>query len=165
MSDKLKDVFELTIAVALLTLVLFGAGCRDSMSSFYMTFSLRELIKGNEFTAGLDCGNSGGSGMTIGTGGVGAEQSNFSKTESCVCQITDANVFEEAKFMEALKAGVEKELGANKATIVSSKDAAGGFSVEYMSNETKGTVEISRGKGIERFYMLQAKLTETHDAK
>ena len=169
MSDKLKDLFHRTIAVASLAIVLFGAGCRVSMSSlqssFFTKFSLRELIKGNAFTPGLECSDNTGGGISMGTGGVGAELSSFEKSESCLCQVIDAKLFDEAKFIEALKVGVETELGANKATIVSSKDSAGGFSLEYASSEIKGTVQISRGKGIERFYMLQAKLTETEGTK
>ena len=167
MSDKL-NVLHRMIAVASLAIVLFGSGCRVSMSSlqssFFTKFSLRELIKGSA-TAGLECSDNTGGGISMGTGGVGAELSSFEKSESCLCQITDAKLFDETKFLEALKVSVEKDLDANKATIVGSKDSAGGFSLEYASSEIKGTVEISRGKGIERFYMLQAKLTETNDAK
>ena len=74
------------IATALLITALFGAGCRAHMSSvqsqFFIKFSLRELFAKNEFSAGLDCSEtSGGGGMSMGTVGVGIEESNFTRLD------------------------------------------------------------------------------------
>ena len=97
------------IAISLLVLVQFGAGCSAYMyslqSSFFSKFSLRELVDRNKSSAGLGCsaGGGGGGGMSAGVGGVGKQGSNFSKLESVACQISDAALFDEVKFIQALK--------------------------------------------------------------
>ena len=154
-----------------IVLVLFGAGCSSYMyslqSSFFSNFSLRELVDRNESSAGLNCsdgGNgpgTGGGGMSVGTGGVGKQGSNFSKLESIACQISDAELFDEVKFIHALKVIVEQDLDAQKATIVSSKNPdATSFDLEYTLNEVTGTIKISAQKGPMSFYTLKADLRE-----
>ena len=154
-----------TIAISLLVPVLFGAGCGAYMyslqSSFFSKFSLRELVDRNKSIAGLDCGAGGGGGMSAGIGGVGRQESNFSKLESVACQISDAELFDEVKFIEALKVIIEQDLDANKATIVSSKNPdATSFDLDYALNEVTGTIKISTHKGPMRFYTLKAELRE-----
>lgn len=154
-------------------ILLFGAGCRAYMSSFqssfFSKFSLRELVERNDSSAGLNCSaggggggiGGGGGGISVGTGGVGAKESNFHRGESIACQITDSELFDETKFIEALKAIVEKDLAANKASIVKSKNAdATSFSIEYTLNNVSGTVGISTTKGPMKFYTLNADLNE-----
>ena len=150
-------------------MLLFGVGCSAYMaslqSSFFSKFSLRDLVERNESTAGLNCsqsaGGGGGGGSSIGTGGVGQKESNFNRLESLSCQLTDVDAFDEPKFIQALKATVEKDLKETKATIVSSKNAdARSFQIEYALDNVKGTIDISATRGPDRFYTLKANLNE-----
>ena len=145
-----------------------GAGCgADSMflfqSEFFSSFSLRGLVDRNESRAGLNCsagGGGGGGGMRAGVGGVGKKESNFSKVESLACQISDAALFDEVKFIEALKRSIEQDLGSNKATIVTKNSDATSFDLEYALNATTGTVKISTQKGPMNIFTLNADLHE-----
>jgi hypothetical protein len=157
-----------SIAISLLAVLVLGAGCgADYMywlqSSFFSNFSLRELVDRNQPTAGLKCSaerGEGGGGMSAGLGGVGKKESNFSKVESLVCQISDAELFDEVKFIQTLKQSIEQELDSNDATIVSKNSDATSFDLEYALNETTGTVKISAQKGPMSFYTLKADLQE-----
>ena len=158
------------LALPLFVMLLFGTGCGGVMhlfqSSFFSKFSLRELVDRSESRAGLECSTgadgAGGGGMSMGMGGVGKQESNFSRVDSIACQISDAEVFDEAKFIESLKASVEQELKANNATIVSSKNSdASSFDLEYsISDNATGTVKVSATKGPMRYYTLTADLNE-----
>lgn len=157
------------IAISLLVVVLFDAGCSAySMywlqSSFFAKFSLRELVDKNQSSAGLDCsvgpGGGGGGGVSGGTGAVGKQESNFNKFEGIACQISDAELFDEVKFMQALKESIEQDLETDKAKIVTKNSDATGFELEYTLNETTGTVKISAKKGPMRYYTLEANLRE-----
>ena len=98
--------------------------------------------------------------MSAGVGGVGKQGSNFSKVESVVCQIADAELFDEVKFIEALKRSIEQDLGSNKATIVTKNSDVTSFDLEYALNATTGTVKISAQKGPMSYYTLKADLQE-----
>ena len=160
------------ITILLVVMLLFGAaGCSAYMSSFqssfFANFSLRELVEKNKSIAGLSCsvgagGGGGGGGMSMGTGGVGKQGSNFNKHESFVCQISDAKLFDEAKFMETLKQNIEQDLDANKARFDSGKNVdANSFHVEYkLSDNVTGTLKILAKKGPMHYYTLQADLSE-----
>ncbi len=154
------------IATALLITALFGAGCRAHMSSvqsqFFIKFSLRELFAKNEFSAGLDCSETrGGGGMSMGTGGVGIQGSNFSRLDTVACQITDPEIFDEAKFIEALRESVLKDLQEYKATVVGPQKTDGkGFVLEYGLTDVAGTLKVSGTRGPARFYTLEANLDE-----
>jgi hypothetical protein len=155
-------------AISLLVLLVFGAGCgANSMylfqSEFFSNFSLRGLVDRNEARAGLSCSaerGEGGDGMSAGTGAVGKKESNFSKVESLACQISDAELFDEVKFFQALKRSIEQDLDSKKATIFTKNSDATSFDLEYASNETTGTVKISVQKGPMSFYTLKADLWE-----
>ena len=157
-----------TIVVPVFVMLLFAAGCGAYMfpfqSSFFSNFSLRKLVERDKTIAGLDCaaGGSGpgGGGMSMGMGGVGNQGSDFSKIESIACQISDAGIFDEAKFIQALQLSIEQELDTEKATIVSKTADASGVNIEYALNKISGTVKISARKGPMRFYTLQADLKE-----
>ena len=153
---------------AIFIVLLVGVGCSAYMaslqSSFFSKFSLRDLVERNESTAGLNCsqsaGGGGGGGSSFGTGGVGRKAFNFSRMESISCQIRDAEEFDEPKFIQALKASVEKDLKDSKATIVRNKSAdATSFQLEYALSNIKGTIEISATRA-DRFYTLNANLNE-----
>jgi hypothetical protein len=141
-----------------------GVACMSVFqSSFSSRFSIQELAQRNQSKNGLNCPGSGG-GAGIGSGGGGGssgqKESSFHKGESCSCQISDADQFDEAKFLQALKESVEKDLDANKAKITSSKNPeANSFSVEYTVGDTAGRVEIS-GTRSAGYYSLQAQLDE-----
>ena len=161
-----NDMCHRSIAIVLLITLLFGAGCRAYMSSvqsqFFLKFSLRELFEKNEFNAGLDCSETGGGGgMSFGTGGVGKEESRFSKLDSIACQITDAERFDEAKFIAALRESVIQNLSREKATIVNGKNPeATNFVLLYGLGDVAGAIEISSTKGPASFYTLKASLNE-----
>lgn len=158
------------LAILLFVTLLFGACCgavmRSFQSSFFSKFSLRELVDRSESRAGLECSTGGdgpgGGGMSMGMGGVGKEGSNFSRVDSIACQISDAELFDEAKFIESLKASVEQELNANNGKIISSKNSdASSFDLEYsVSDNVTGTLKISATKGPMRYYTLKADLNE-----
>lgn len=154
------------IATALLITALLGAGCRTHMSSiqsqFFIKFSLRELFAKNEFSAGLDCSETkGGGGMSMGTVGVGKQESNFSRLDTVACQITDTEVFNEAKFIEALRESVLKELQEYKATVVGPQNSDGkSFVLQYGLADAAGTLKVSGTRGPARFYTLEANLDE-----
>ena len=105
--------------------------------------------------------------MTAGTGGVGQAGSNFSRVDSIVCQITDAELFDEAKFMEALKESVLRDLSEYKATVIGNNNPdPKGFYLEYGLRDVTGAVKVTAMRGPERFYTLQANLTEkSRDSK
>jgi hypothetical protein len=163
-----KKLMVTSIAfVVLLSLAVAGIACMSVFqSSFSSKFSLQELVQRNQINNGLNCPGSGASGG-IGTsgGGFGQKESSFHKGESCSCQISDADQFDEAKFIQALKESVEKDLDASKAKITSSKNPdANRFSIEYTLGDTAGRVEIS-GTRSAASYSLQAQLNEKNDAK
>ena len=149
--------------VAFVVLCLFAVACMSVFqSSFYSSFSLKELVQKNQSNSGLNCSGSGGGGG----GGIGAVaggsggNSSFHKGESLACQISDAEQFVEAKFIQALKESVEKDLDASKAQITSSKNAdATSFAIEYTVSNTFGRVEIS-GTRSAGYYSLLAQLDE-----
>jgi hypothetical protein len=133
-------------------------------SSFYSAFSLKELVQKNQSNSGLNCSGSGGAGgggggIASGAGGLGGN-SSFHKGESLACQISDAEQFVEAKFIQALKESVEKDLDASKAKITSNKNGdPTHFAIEYTVGNTFGRVEIS-GTRSAGYFSLQAQLNE-----
>ena len=149
--------------VVFVVLPLLAVACMSVFqSSFSSRFSIQELAQRNQSKNGLTCPGSGASGGigAGGGGGFGQKESSFHKGESCSCQISDADQFDEAKFLQALKESVEKDLDASKAKITSSKNPeANSFSVEYTLGDTAGRVEIS-GTRSAGSYSLQAQLNE-----
>ena len=151
--------------VAFVVLPLLAVACLSVLqSSFYSAFSLKELVQRNQSNSGLNCSGSGGAGgggggIATGAGGLGGN-SSFHKSEGFACQISDAEQFVEAKFIQALKESVEKDLDASKAKITSSKNPDGArFAIEYTVGNTFGRVGIS-GTRRAGYYSLQAQLDE-----
>lgn len=156
--------------VAFVVLPALAVACMSVFqSSFSSAFSLRELVQKNQSNSGLNCSGSGGAGgggggISAGAGGVGGN-SSFHKGESFACQISDAEQFVEAKFIQALKQSVEKDLDASQARIVSNKNEdATRFAIEYTVRNTFGRVEIS-GTRSGGFYSLEAQLDEKNNTK
>jgi len=158
-----KRIVTSVTFVVLLSLPVAGIACTSVFqSSFSSRFSIQELAQRNQSKNGLTCPGSGASGGigAGGGGGSGQKKSSFHKGESCSCQIADADQFDEAKFLQALKESVEKDLDANKAKITSSKNPeANSFHIEYTLGDTAGRVEIS-GTRSPGSYNLQAQLDE-----
>jgi hypothetical protein len=151
--------------VVLLALVVAGIACMSVLqSSFYSAFSLKELVQKNQSNSGLNCSGGGGgadsSGIASGAGGLGGGSSSFHKGESFACQISDAEQFVEARFIQALKESVEKDLDARKARITSSKNEdARSFAIDYTVGNAFGRVQISGTRSAD-YYSLQAQLDE-----
>ncbi len=156
------------ILVLLLSTTACGA-CITTVfqSSFSSTFSLAELVKRNQANSGLNCsaGGGGGDSSGIGTvaGGIGGKQSSYQKGEGFSCQISDEEQFDEARFIQALKESLEKDLQTNDAEITSSKNThATSFSIEYVAGNTNGKVDIS-GTRVGNIYSFEATLAERSD--
>ena len=156
---------KVTIPALLLLTVVCGA-CVTMVfqSSFSSTFSLAELVKKNQANSGLNCSSGGGggdsSGIGTGAGGIGGTQSSYQKGEGFSCQISDMNQFDEAKFMQALKQSLEKDLETIDAEITTSKNNdASSFFIEYVLGKTSGRVDISGAKSA-GYYSFDAKVTE-----
>ena len=156
---------RIVIRVAFVVLPLLAVACMSVMqSSFYSAFSLKDLVQRNQSSSGLNCsgsGDAGGGGGGIATGAGGSSGNfNFHKGEGLACQISDAEQFVEARFIQALKESVEKDLDASQAKITSSKNPdATRFAIEYTVGDTFGRVEIS-GTRSAGYYSLQAQLDE-----
>ena len=159
---------KVTIPVLLLLTVVVCGACilMVLQTSFSSMFSLRELVKKNEANSGLNCSPGGGgsnSGIGTGAGGMGGTQSSYQKSESFSCQIADADKFDEAKFIQALKQTLEKDLATLDAEITSNKNTdASSFSIEYVLGKTSGRIEISGVKSA-GYYALEAKVAEKTD--
>lgn len=155
-------------AVAFLLLILL-AGCTTFISSaestFFSKFSLRELVQRNKTQNQLNCSSGsggGGGGSRFSTTGIGTKESSFHKGESISCSISDAQHFDEAELIAALKQIVMADLTENKAKIVSSSNPdAASFYFEYALAHTTGNVKISGQTVPGNYYSLTASLEET----
>jgi len=164
--SMVKKIMVTSVAfVVLLSLAVAGSACMILFqSSFSSKFSLQELVQRNQSNNGLSCPGSGAvGGIGSGGGGFGQKGSSFHKGESCSCQISDAEKFNEAEFIQALKKTVEKDLDASKAKITSSNNPdANRFLIEYTLGNTAGRIEIS-GTRSPGYYSLQSQLDEKDD--
>ena len=135
-----------------------------SSSSFLSNFSLERLVKQNRSTSGMICAQGGMGGMGAGTGGVGHTQSSINKFFSFACQITDRS-FDEAAFVNSLKADVEHEITRSGATIVDRGTRhPAEFHFEYSERQILGHISIEGKKNGADYYSLTAKLNETQRA-
>ena len=158
---------HLVVLIILMTAVLIG-GCASFMhfssSSFLSNFSLERLVRQNRSASGMICAQGGMGGMGGGTGSVGHTQSSINKTLSFACQITGGS-FDEAAFVNSLKADVELELTRSGATIVNRGTRhPGEFHFEYSERQILGGISIEGKKSGADFYSLTAKLDETQGA-
>jgi hypothetical protein len=150
------------LLVVLFALTAGGIACTSLFqSSFYSAFSLKELVQRNQSNSGLNCSGGGAGGGGIGAGAVGSHgNGTFHKGESLACQISDAGQFVEARFIEALKDSVEKDLNANQAKITSNTNPdLSRFAIEYTVGSSFGRVEIS-GTRTAGYYSLAAQVNE-----
>lgn len=154
-------------AVMSLLLVLL-AGCTAFVSSaqspFFSKFSLREVVQRNKSQNQLNCsaGGGGGGGGIGTTTVVGTKESRFHKGENISCSISDAQHFDEAELIAALKQIVMADLTENKAKLVSSSSPdAASFYFEYALADTTGNVKISGRTFPGNYYSLTSSLEET----
>src|SRR4030095_4588457 len=150
------------------TFLIFATGCAASLSyfqsSFFSKFSLPELVERSKSAGPLNCstraGGGGVGGIGTGGGGLSPKQTNFSKSESFSCQLTDTEEFDEPNFIQVLKQNVESDLTSIKAKITSENLSAAGFYLEYSSGDISGRVEIAGKRGPLNYYTLTADLQE-----
>jgi hypothetical protein len=149
--------------------LMLSAGCAaytaSLESSFFSKFSLRELVERNK-SQDLNC-SAGGTGGGGGGRSFGSKESHSQKGESLSCQITDAEKFDEGKFLQALRQSVEMDLEESKArNIGCAKVDEQSFSCEYALEDIRGKVEVSGKMGPGNYYSLKANLDErTGEAK
>jgi hypothetical protein len=98
--------------------------------------------------------------MGAGVGGMGRSGSHFQKTESFSCQMTNADQFDQKKFLGVLKQEVESELNETKARITSSQDHDASFKLEYEIGDVKGSIAIEGRLDPGNYFTVKADLTE-----
>ena len=153
------------LTASLLALAAFGIGCRGIMNigptSFLTNFSLEDLVKKNRSPSGPLCAKGGMGGVGSGGGTYGLGRSSSSKSSSFSCQINALETFDEAAFINSLKADVENEIKDAGAEVVSQGNSApDGFYFEYRQGGIQGRVTISGKKGSGNYYTLEASLKE-----
>jgi hypothetical protein len=151
-----------------LVAVLLISGCAAFMnlssSSFLTNVSLERLVRQNRSASGMICAQGGMGGMAGGSGGVGYTQSSINKFFSFACQITDRS-FDEADFVNSLKADVEHEITRSGATIMDRGTRhPAEFHFEYSEGRILGRISIEGKKSGADYYSLTARLNETQRA-
>jgi hypothetical protein len=131
-------------------------------SSFFSKFSLRELVEKNKSRSGLDCSSGGGGGGGGGGGSLSGKEFRFHKGESLSCRLSDdAEKFDEASFIAALKQDIEGEIRESGAKITDSgSPTASNFYFEYEQEIGRGRVEITGRTIRDDYYSLKADLEE-----
>ena len=160
-SMKHRILIALAVCVA-----LFSASCVWSPeSSFFSSFSTRQLIKRNKSSVGLTCdpiGGGGGGGSRA--GGVGSGGTHFSshKSDSFGCHLRSNDSFDETKFFTALKLDVEHTLRDNGAQITdSASTGSANFYVAYALKNLRGRVQISGTRIGVDYYDVHTSLDES----
>jgi hypothetical protein len=154
-----------SVVLIALVAVLLISGCSAFMnlsaSSFLSNFSLERLVKQNRSASGMICAQGGMGGIGGGTGSVSHTQSSINKIFSFACQITDRS-FDEATFVNSLKADVEHEITRSGATIVDRGTRhPAEFHFEYSERQILGQISIEGKKSGANYYSLTAKVNET----
>jgi hypothetical protein len=163
MSKAMTLVVRKTSILITLLLAAGGIACMSSIASpFFTKFSVNELVQRNKTIGGLNClPEGGGGGIGTGVGGIGKDGSRVHRNESFSCQISDADQFDEAKFIQTLRESIEKDLDACKAKIVGSDNSdSTKFYFEYTLEDIKGRVKISGTRSLGNYYTVDADLEE-----
>jgi hypothetical protein len=141
-------------------------------SSFFRSFSLRELVAENKSHVGLDCsvggGGGGGSSFGVQSLGSGAGEFHSHKSDGCYCKLKPDAVesFGEAALIAGLAEDVERAIIDSGAKIIDSgKQDSGSFYFGYALDDRKGRVEISGKRLPADHYSLEANLEETGKVK
>jgi hypothetical protein len=160
-----------------IVLPIFGAliclACMHSKeSSFFQSFSVRDLIAENRSDYGLDCsaGGGGGGGSRFGIQSMrsGSGEFHSHKSDSCYCKLKPDTVesFGEAALLAGLAAEVERAIVDSGFKIIDSgKKDSNSFYFEYALEDRKGRVEISGKRLPSDHYNLDASLEESGKMK
>jgi len=160
---KHRILIALAVCVA-----LFSASCMWSPeSSFFSSFSTRQLVERNKSSAGLTCdpiGGGGGGGVGSRAGGIGSGGTHFSshKSDSFACHLKSKDSFDETKFFTALKLDVEHALRDDGAQITDSgSTGSANFYFAYALKNVRGHVQVSGTQVGTDYYDVHADLDET----
>ena len=161
---KHRILIALAVCVA-----LFSASCMWSPeSSFFSSFSTRQLVERNKSSAGLTCdpigGGGGGGGVGSRAGGIGSGGTHFSshKSDSFACHLKSKDSFDETKFFTALKLDVEHALRDDGAQITDSgSTGSANFYFAYALKNVRGHVQVSGTRVGTDYYDVHADLDET----
>ena len=138
-------------------------------SSFYSTFSVRELVERNQSASGFKCvrpaggGNGGNDFSVIGSQRPGSSRAEFKahKGDSFTCELRPGENFDEQPFFDVLKLDTERELRANGAQISDSGPAKPvGFYFAYTASSVRGRIQVSGSRVGDRYYDVHAQLDE-----
>ena len=160
--------------VVILGFALLSGSCLhrrpDSLaSSFYSTFSVRELVERNQSASGFKCvrpagGGGGGNDFSvIGSQRPGSSTMEFKahKGDSFVCELKPGENFDEQPFFDVLKLDTERELRASGAQISDSGPAKPvGFYFAYTASSVHGRIQVSGSRVRDRYYGVHAELEE-----
>jgi hypothetical protein len=158
----------LLLLVFLLTSL--GTGCKSlsraaiqaSQSAFLAQFSLPKT-RANVKAPGLDCSKFGeGGGIGGSAGGVGSGRVSHSQSHSTFCGIERPEQFEEAGFIQSLKAEIERQIQSNGAQVQGSRlSGSNGFQIEYAEGKIQGKVEMT-GQRKESTYIVTTNVEENN---
>ena len=138
-------------------------------SSFYSTFSVRELVERNQSASGFKCvrplggGGSGNDFSVISSQRSGSSRTEFKvhKGDSFTCELKSGDNFDEQPFFDVLKLDTERALRANGAQITDSGPAKPvGFYFAYTASSVRGRIQVSGSRIRDRYYDVHAQLDE-----
>ena len=138
-------------------------------SSFYSTFSLRELVERNQNASGFKCvrpagGGGGGNDFSVISSqrpGSSRTEYNVHKGDSFFCELKPGENFDEQPFFDVLKLDTERALRANGAQISDSGPAKPvGFYFAYTASSVRGRIQVSGNRLGDRYYGVHAMLEE-----
>lgn len=149
-------------SVLVFTLLLSITTCSNapmfSLDSFLSRFSLQRVVERQQSAFGFDCSSyAGGGGIGTGGGASSGKGSHSHKGESFTCRIKSAGAhdFDEARFIDSLKAAVREEVIESGAEIEGEDSAKEqGFLFKYRMGEIAGSVEISGQRHREERYTV-----------
>ena len=137
-------------------------------TSFYSSFSTRQLVERNKPAAAATCdptaGGGGGGGGRVGSFGSGGARFNSQKSDSCGCRLKPNESVDEAALFNALKLDVERALGDNGATITDrGSSGPANFYFAYTLKDIRGRVELTGTRIGTDYYDVRASLNESRN--
>ena len=160
--SSMKRVILIAVAVCF---ALCPACTWSSETSFFSSFSVRQLVQRSESSAGLTCDlGGGGGGISSRAGGIGFGGTRFNshKSDGCGCRITSNVAFDEARLFSALKLDVERALHDAGAQITErGSSGASTFYFAYSLKNVRGRVQLSGTRGGTDYYDVRADLDES----
>jgi hypothetical protein len=158
---------RILIALAVCFALLCASCMWSPESSFFSSFSTRQLVERNKSLTGLRCdptGGGGGGGIGSRGGGIGSGGTHFSshKSDSFACRLKSNDSFDEMKFLSTLKLDVERALHDNGAQITDSGSTGStNFYFAYALKNVRGRVQVSGTRNGSDYYNVHADLDET----